>query len=84
MEEAKVKEFIDKGTVNIHGHIYEIETTDQGTCLTPRTTGNDAYSSIEVSDYAYSHGGKIYRLAVNIAREIEAFRLKKRAKDSDI
>ena len=66
-----------KNSIRIKSFMYDVsqETQQDGSrliILTPRTGGSIATSAIEYSDYAYTHGGKVFQAAVREAKKIAA------------
>lgn len=56
---------------NIEGYLYDVEYEGNEVYLHPQGSGDVAKSSIQYSDYAYTHGGHIFRKAVQRAKELQ-------------
>jgi len=65
------------------GHIYTIELRTNSVAL-HIDEGSSVDSETRWDDYGYTHGGRIYREAVSVAKEIRDAMINKRAKESDI
>lgn len=61
-------------TVRIAGHLYDVEYdySNDWVTLVARGTGSDACSATSDESYAYTHGGGIYRAALETAWDILA------------
>ena len=63
--------------VRVNGYLYFVESgekhglSDREIVLVPQGDGHMAESTIERSDYAYDHGGKTYRAAVDRAKQLK-------------
>lgn len=61
--------------VRVNRYIYDVSIGidpigRKAVVLTPRTGGDTVYSTVRTDNYAYTHGGKTYRMAVIRAKEI--------------
>lgn len=76
----------EKTTFNIKGYIYDIVMDDFSgeVTLQSRGRGADASSFTSYNAYEYTHGGDVYRQAVDCAKEIEEELKKQRAEFSDV
>lgn len=56
----------------IQGYSYDLEYNSEidAVSATPRGPGNKATSLVQWDDYVYTHGGNIFRLAVQWCREV--------------
>ena len=62
----------EKKTFRVDGRTYsiEIDEDDRSVKLIPFGSGSIADSHVQYNDYGYTHGGYVYRHAVEIAKEI--------------
>ena len=77
----------EKNVINIDGYIYTIKfdlNCPEETVLVPQGIGSPAPSGMPYDDYRYTHGGKIFKKACDLADEIQNKRIEIAARDSDI
>lgn len=77
MKESTIEQIVNgtKKTVNIEGYIYDIHFEEDGSicCLIGRSRKNQSeVYNCDRDAYAYTHGGRIYRLAVEALWDIQS------------
>lgn len=83
---AKIKKLLEKGSVTIQGHEYNIKTTREYVCvcLVPVSGHGDVASSGTFRDADnYIHGNEVYRKAVEVAWKMADYLNKQKKKGSD-
>jgi|SRR3972149_10796039 len=73
----------EKTELNVYGHIYTICLYTNDVELLPKGKGS-IIETVDMTSYGYTHGGEIYRAAVDAAHEIRKALIKKLSKDSDV
>lgn len=84
MNEINIKKIIERKYVLIGGFQYDIEIKKEEVILTPVGDGDMISSFREPSEYAYSHGGKIYCAAQDFAWKVESHLKRERTEKSDV
>ena len=77
----------EKNVINIDGYVYDVEfdlNCPEETVLVPHGSGSPAPSGMPCDDYRYTHGGKVFKKACDLADEIQNKRIEIAARDSDI